>query len=174
LRGSKLSLYEGGIREPLIAWWPGRVPAGRVDTNSVLSAIDFHPTLARVAGARPAADARPDGEEMSRALFGQEFTREKPLFWEYGRNTNSFAYPGNLQNRSPNVAMREGNWKLLVNADGSGAELFDLARDPNETRNISATRTEVAERLVAAALGWRRSLPPAPEGRGLETGSGGK
>src|SRR6185503_17956078 len=83
LRGSKLSLYEGGIREPLIAWWPGHVPAGRVDTNSVLSAVDFFPTLVRLARANPPANAKPDGVDASAALLGQTVMRTKPLFWEY-------------------------------------------------------------------------------------------
>src|SRR6185436_16228768 len=87
LRGSKLSLYEGGIREPLIAWWPGRVPAGRVDTNSVLGAVDFFPTLVRIAGAGMPPGISWDGEDASAALFGQAIRRARPLFWEYGRNT---------------------------------------------------------------------------------------
>ena len=66
LRGSKLSLYEGGIREPLIAWWPGRVPAGRVDTNSVLNAVDFFPTLVRLARGKMPQDTQPDGETRAR------------------------------------------------------------------------------------------------------------
>jgi arylsulfatase A-like enzyme len=162
LRGSKLSLYEGGIREPLIASWPGRVPAGRVDTNSVLSATDFFPTLARVAGAKMPSDAQSDGEDIGAALFGQDFVRTKSLFWEYGRNTNSFGYPGIARNRSPNVAVRDRQWKLLVNADGSGAELYDLSRDQNEAQDVLTTQQEVAERLKRAALDWRKSLPPAP------------
>ena len=157
LRGSKLSLYEGGVREPLIAWWPGRVPAGRV--NSVLSTVDFFPTLVRLAGARMPADAQPDGEDVTDALFGKNITRSKPLFWDYGRNTNSFAYPGVAKNRSPNVAVRDGNWKLLVNADGTGAELYDVARDPKETHNVISDHRDIADHLTRTALNWRKSLP---------------
>jgi len=157
LRGSKLSLYEGGVREPLIAWWPGRVPAGRVDTNSVLCAIDLFPMLARIGAAKPSVQL--DGEELSLAFFGEAVARAKPLFWEYGRNTNSFGYPGIARNRSPNVAVREGNWKLLVNADGTGAELYDLARDANETDDLSTVQRDVTTRLTRAALEWRKSLP---------------
>ena len=159
LRGSKLSLYEGGIRVPLIAWWPGRVPAGRVDSNSVVNAVDFFPTLVRLAGATLSADMRPDGEESSAALFGQTRARGRPLFWEYGRNTNSFAYPRIAQDRSPNVAVRDGHWKLLVNADGTGAELYDVVRDPNEMRDLATSEAAVTSRLTRAALQWRESLP---------------
>jgi arylsulfatase A-like enzyme len=91
-------------------------------------------------------------------LFGVTIKRSKPLFWEYGRNTNSFSYPGIARNRSPTVAVRDGNWKLLVNVDGTGAELYDLGRDPEETRNIASDHGEVADRLKRAALDWRKSL----------------
>jgi arylsulfatase A-like enzyme len=123
--------------------------------------VDLFPSLCRVAGASIPADiaARFDGEDLSAALTGGSPLRTKPLFWEYGRNSNSFNYPPVLQDRSPNVAVREGNWKLLVNADGSGAELYDLAVDPNESTNVIASQTAVASRLREAALSWRKPLP---------------
>ena len=85
-------------------------------------------------------------------------TRTRPLFGEYGRNTNSFAFPVGA-NRSPNVAMREGNWKLLANAVGTGAELYDLATDPNETKNLAAEKSELTASLSKTAVTWRKSLP---------------
>jgi arylsulfatase A-like enzyme len=159
LRGSKLSLYEGGIREPFIAWWPGRIRANALDTNSVLNAVDLFPTLAALAGVETTERLAGDGEDISSALFGKSFARTKPMFWEYGRNTNSFGFPRITRDRSPNVTMRDGNWKLLLNADGTGAELYDVVRDPNETRDVSAEQREVAERMKSAALKWRKSLP---------------
>jgi arylsulfatase A-like enzyme len=160
LRGSKLSLYEGGIRLPFIARWPGRVPAGRVDGTTVLAAVDLLPTFCALAGAELPKDARPDGEDRSTALLGNPATaRARPLFWEYGRNEQFFRYPDTKADRSPNVAIREGDWKLLVNADGTGAELYDLAADPREARNLAAERPTVADRLKGAAVAWRKSLP---------------
>jgi len=159
LRASKLSLYEGGIRVPFIAWWPGRIPARSVNETSVLAAVDFFPTLCSLAGVKPPSVSAFDGEDMSAALLGRNFTRTKPLFWEYGRNTNSFAYPKEIYDRSPNVAVREGRWKLLVNANGSGAELYDVVADRNETRNLIAERSAVSERLKRMALEWRRAMP---------------
>lgn len=158
LRGSKLSLYEGGLRLPFIARWPDHVPAARVNDTTVLNAVDVLPTLASIAGVKLPAGHSSDGEDFSSTLLGQSAVRTKPLFWEYGRNSKSFVYP-TAADRSPNVAMREGNWKLLVNADGSGPELYDLAADPNETQNLAAEKPEVAGRMTAAALGWRKSLP---------------
>ena len=158
LRGSKLSLYEGGIRVPCIVWQPGGVPAGRVDEASVFTAWDLFPTLCAQAGAALPKGYVSNGEDFSKALRGQSVTRTQPLFWEYGRNNTSFKYPEGT-NRSPNLAMRDGNWKLLVNADGTGAQLYDLASDPNETKNLAAEKSEVANRLSNAAVAWRKSFP---------------
>lgn len=158
LRGSKLSLYEGGIRLPFIAHWPGHVPAARVDDSTVLHAVDVLPTLVAMAGAKLPEGYAGDGEDLSAALLGRSMVRTKPLFWEYGRNETAFKFPA-APDRSPNVAVREANWKLLVNADGTGAELYDVVGDANEKRNLATEKPDVARRLTAAALAWRRALP---------------
>ncbi len=158
LRGSKLSLYDGGIRLPFIARWPGKIPAAMVDDSTVLHAVDMLPTLCAIAAAKPTPG---DGEDLSAALLGTPTVRTKPLFWEYGRNATSFKYPA-APDRSPNVAMRDGKWKLLVNADGSGAELYDLPADPKETTNLAAGQPETAAKMKAAALEWRNALPKPP------------
>ena len=157
LRGSKLSLYEGGIRLPFIARWPGKVPAGRVDETTVLAAVDLLPTLCAVTGAK--SDASSDGEDLSAALFGTATPRTKPLLWEYGRNADSFKFPEDARHRSPNVAIRDGKWKLLANADGSNVELYDIIADPNETKSLASDEPDIASRLREALLNWRRSLP---------------
>ena len=158
-RGSKLSLYEGGIRVPLIAWGPELVPAGRTNEATVLSGVDLFPTICKLCGAALPDDYKSDGEDLSAALLGKAPQRQKPLFWEYGRNEKFFRYPQKPRDRSANVAVRDGKWKLLVNRDGSGAELYDVTRDPNESKNVIAEHPDVAERLTSAALAWRESLP---------------
>ncbi len=157
LRGSKLSLYDGGIRLPLIARWPGRIPAGRVDDSTVLSAVDMLPTLAALVHARLPDEFR-DGEDLSAALLGKPAMRSKPLFWEYGRNETGFKFPA-APDRSPNVAILDGSWKLLINADGTRKELYELNSDPKERTNLVARQADVARRLSAQALDWRKSLP---------------
>ena len=161
LRGSKTSLYEGGIRVPFLVRWPGQVPSGQVDDQTVLSAVDLLPTLCEIAHAKLPASLQADGEDMSRSFLGAPQLRRKPLFWEYGRNADYFHYP-RAPNRSPNLAIREGKWKLLIQADGSGAELYDLAEDGRETRNIAQEHPQVVDRLSDAVLGWRKSLPAPP------------
>jgi arylsulfatase A-like enzyme len=161
LRGSKMSLYEGGTREPLLVWWPGHAPAGRLNARTVFMAVDLLPTLCAIGGATiPAALAGElDGEDLSAALTGGSPVRQRTILWEYGRNTNAFAFPKETRNRSPNVAVRQGDWKLLINADGSGAELYDLATDPTEEKNLAAVKPDVVRRLSRLALDWRKALP---------------
>jgi arylsulfatase A-like enzyme len=158
LRGSKLSLYEGGVRVPLIAWGPGFVPAGRINEKTVLAAVDLLPTCCALAGAKLPADYAGDGEDLSVALRGESPQRSQLVFWEYGRNPDSFAYPKGAD-RSPNVAVLERDWKLLVNADGAGAELYNVAADPREANDLASQMPDLAERLSRAALAWRKSLP---------------
>jgi arylsulfatase A-like enzyme len=161
LRGSKLSLYDGGIRLPFIARWPGKIPANRVDETTTLAAVDMLPTLTAIGGGKLPAGYRSDGQDMSAALLGKSVARAKPLFWEYGRNNNAYAYP-KARDRSPNVAMLEGKWKLVLNTDGGSAELYDLAADPKEAANMAADKPEVTARMKAAALAWRKAMPEAP------------
>jgi arylsulfatase A-like enzyme len=161
LRGSKLSLYERGIREPFLVWWPGDAPANRTNEETIFTAVDLLPTPCRVAGVSIPGDlaARLDGEDLSAALTGGSPRRTEPLFWEYGRNDDAFSYPKEPRDRSPNVAVRDGDWKLLIRADGSGAELYDLRSDPREEKDVAAHMPEVTRRLSEGAIRWRRALP---------------
>jgi arylsulfatase A-like enzyme len=160
LRGCKLSLYEGGIRLPFIVRWPGVTPAGATDETTVIGAVDMLPTLCRIAGAEAPKGVVLDGIDRSVALKGKrQAERGRPLMWEYGRNEKFFGYPKQPSDRSPQLAIRDGNWKLLVNADGEGAELYDLSAGADETHNVIGEHADVAARLTKAVLDWRRSLP---------------
>ncbi|MFO0799568.1 MAG: sulfatase-like hydrolase/transferase [Gemmataceae bacterium] len=146
-RAAKHSLHEGGVREPLIARWPGRVPAGRTDTTSVLAGVDWLPTLCALTGTRPPA-AGLDGEDVSAALLGAARPRAKDLFWKASA-------PGDTP------AMRRGNWKLHqpVRAKAGPVELYDLARDPGEAENVAARHPQVVADLGAALRRWNDALP---------------
>jgi arylsulfatase A-like enzyme len=161
LRGAKDSLYEGGTREPLIVRWPGHVPAGRVDNSTVICGVDMLPMFCHLGSADLPMGQKLDGEDMSKAFFGHYVTREKPIFWEYGRNeTEAFGYPKETPlQRSPNVAVRDGKWKLLINADGTDAQLYDIDKDQDETTNLADKYPRITNRLKQAALKWRRSVP---------------
>ena len=161
-RGSKLSLYEGGIRMPFIVRWPGRVPGGRVDKQSILSATDLLPTLCVIAGATM-PDTHPlDGIDASAIWRGTPSTKRPPLLWEYGRNDAFFKYPAPPRDRSPTLALRRGDWKFLLNADGARAELYNLAVDPAENTNVAAAQPALAREFTELALAWRNSWPKPP------------
>ena len=157
LRGSKMSLYEGGVRMPCVVRWPGHTAAGRADEQTVWSAVDLFPSLCSVAGVPMPKEIAFDGEDISAAWNGRTVERAKPLFWEYGRNDKAFNYPKG-RDRSPNLAVREGKWKLLINADGSGAQLYDLTADQNEEHDLAAVNPDVTKRLSVRVLSWRKSF----------------
>jgi arylsulfatase A-like enzyme len=167
LRGMKWSLYEGGIRTPLIARYPGRIPAGLVNETTVLGAVDLFPTVCQLCRVSPPRAVSFDGEDLSSAFLGKKPTRRNPLLWEYGRKptpagskgSGPFPYPREPGAKSPNIAIREGKWKLLVNADGSSPELYDLSSDPNESTNVKDRYEAETRRLTRRALQWRKSLP---------------
>ena len=157
LRGRKWSLYEGGIRTPLIARWDGHIPAGKVDTTTVIGTVDLFPTccsLARV----PAPKVDFDGEDMAKAFLGKALTRRKDLFWDYGR-TPAMQRPGLPQDQSPNLALLSNSWKLLQNDDGSRLELYDFRQSGNEQDNVAGRHPAEARRLSEKLLSWRKNLP---------------
>ena len=83
LKGRKRSLYEGGVRVPFFVRWPGRVPAGRKNETTVITAVDLLPTFCAAAGIQLPGDYQPDGENMLAALLGQDVSRTRPIFWEW-------------------------------------------------------------------------------------------
>ena len=154
-RGRKRSLYEGGVRLPFIARWKGTIPAGVVDRKSVISAVDVLPTCCKLAGVVP-ADC--DGEDVGSALLGKSaHVRRKPLFWEW-----RFDGEGQCLNRSPMLAIRDGDWKLLFNPDGSRSELYNIPRQPMELHSCAEKYKDIVERLTATALAWQKTLPVGP------------
>ena len=157
LRGRKRSLYEGGVRVPFLVRWPGHVPAGRVDDDSVVTGVDLLPTFCALAGAEIPADHKLDGEDRSGVLLGRPSPRRKPIFWEW-----RFRIFGHVSNMSPMLAVRDGKWKLLMNPDRSRAELYDIRADPREMNNLAEKHPEVVERLAKLVLDWQKTLPPGP------------
>ncbi|MFN7141147.1 MAG: sulfatase [Limisphaerales bacterium] len=159
MRGRKGSLYEGGIRMPFIVRWPVGTPANEVNTTTLLNAVDLFPTLCKVAGASMPKEHKLDGEDLSRALHGKKVQRKKPMFWEFNHPGARNRTPQSDRNRSPSLAIRDGDWKLLINADGTGAELYNLKTDRNEQTNLADQHPKVAKRLSATVLEWKASLP---------------
>jgi arylsulfatase A-like enzyme len=174
LRAGKGTTFEGGVRVPCIARWPGTVPAGR-DNASVWSALDFLPTFASLAGAKLAPGVLLDGEDASLLLSGKASTRETRTVFDY--------FGVQLQ------AVREGSWKLFVPisempktrvpslwfAHQPGLferqhrlwpkpTLYHLADDPGETTDVAAAHPEVVANLLQKARAFdeqfQTQIPP--------------
>jgi len=153
-RGRKRSLYEGGVRVPFIVRWPAKIPAGRIDDTSVVSGVDFFPTLCRLSGVPFPAGHVSDGEDVGDILLGKSRARTTPLMWEW-----RFNIMGHVWNRSPQLAMRDGDWTLLMNTDRSRTELYEIRRDPMQTDNVAVQHPEIVARLSEKLLAWNQEMP---------------
>lgn len=155
LRARKRSMYEGGIRTFGLVRWPGHVAAGRVDDTSVISGVDWLPTICKLAGVTVPDSIQADGEDVSDIWLGQPRARRKPLYWEWLFRVWGDEYT------PPMLAIRDGPWKLLANHDGGHAELFNIPVDVAEKHDVAAAHPDVVQNLSAKALAWQRSLPPS-------------
>ncbi len=144
LRGQKGDVFEGGIRVPFLVSWPARIPAGRTYSQPIIS-LDILPTALAAAGTtRDAKLAALDGVDLLPFLTGKNTAAPHArLFW---RMDGGEAF-----------AVREGNWKWL-HTYHNAPQLYDLATDLGETRDLAAARPEIAARLAAAAAAWNRGL----------------
>ena len=160
-RGSKTTLYEGGTRSPLIVWGPGLIEkskAGSHDESSVFAAFDLAPSLLSIAKIESQTVAF-DGENIAPALIGQNTaSRTAPLFWR--RPPDRKTASEKLPERLPDLAMREGDWKLLCEYDGTKPQLYDLAKDRGESINMADQYPEVVLRMTQRLLAWHQSMPP--------------
>lgn len=142
LRGRKGHTFEGGMREPALAWWPGKIPKG-TETDVVLTTMDLLPTFAKLAGAEVPQDRLIDGQDIWPVLAGEttdDFVRE-PFFY----------YSGNqLQ------AVRYGNWKY--HRRGEQSLLYNLKEDIGEAQNVIDEYPEIAGELIGYFEAFQREL----------------
>lgn len=144
LRGFKRDLYEGGIRVPLIARWPGMIQPGTV-TDHPCAFWDFLPTACELAGATPIEGT--DGISFVGALIGRRQEAHDYLYWRY-------------QTKS---AVRQGKWKAVRLKESAPVELYDLDSDIGETEDIAAGHPDIVRRMEAIMK--RAYSPPARAGR---------
>ena len=163
LKGSKGQLYEGGIRSPLIVWGPGLVAKDAVGTRnkkSVIAAIDLVPSLEALAGVKPPV-APCDGQDLLGVLLGRSnASRNGPLFFSRPPHRKNYDHYQNM----PDLAVREGHWKLLCNYDGSDAQLYDMQSDRAESNNLAAAKPALAAELKAKLLAWYQAMPITKSG----------
>ncbi|NBS04465.1 MAG: N-acetylgalactosamine-6-sulfatase [Verrucomicrobia bacterium] len=159
LRGNKSQLYEGGIRSSLVVWAPGlmeKAKVGTLDAASVFAAMDLAPSLAHLAGTKSPVGL--DGANLSSTLLGRApASHPGPIFWR--RPPEKKTWLPALPDLQSDLAIRDGNWKLLCEYDGTKPFLYDLIRDAGETHNLASNEPAVAQRLTAAVLAWHQSLP---------------
>ena len=140
LRGTKGTMFEGGIRVPFMVQWPRRLKAGQVYEHPVI-ALDILPTAAAAAGADLPRDRKIDGVNLLPYLAGE---KKRPphdsLYWRAGQNH----------------AVRKGNWKLVSNNGETG--LFDLSSDVGESRDLSQERTDVLKEMQEAFEQWNSQM----------------
>lgn len=151
LRGTKGTTWEGGQRVPCLVRWPGKVPADRV-MDELVTSMDFMPTLAKFAGTMPPQDRTIDGKDITALLLGSEdpcSTHE--CFWYYRGDRLE--------------AVRKGKWKLHFYKSGPYdepervmEELYDLASDVAESRNVYDRHPDVVAELTELAEATRREL----------------
>jgi arylsulfatase A-like enzyme len=155
-RGGKTSMYEGGIRIPFLARWPGKFPAG-VTSNLPVYFPDFLPTAAAIAGIPPEVPQQLDGVSLLPELTGaQKLSRERQMYWEWNRD-HFDEYVVYMQ------ACRHGNWKLVRNKPEDPWELYDLAADVAESSNLAAAQPERVRQMEAWIAANRVDPPPQIE-----------
>lgn len=146
LRGSKGSMWEGGLRVPFIAWWPGMLPAGKV-TDELLTALELLPTISAATGAALPEGVKLDGFDMLPVLRGVAKSSRKEMYWQ----------------RRADKAVRFENWKWVESAKGGG--LFDLSADVGEKQDLSKEKPDIAAMMKSRFDAWRKEMD-ASEPRG--------
>jgi arylsulfatase A-like enzyme len=155
LRAGKSTLYEGGIREPLVVRWPGVIPPGTV-CDVPVATVHFYPTLLEAAGIRPDPGQKLDGVSILPLFKDPTASLDRDtLYWHYPLEKPHF-----LGGRSAG-AIRRGDWKLIEFYDTGEVELYNLADDVGERHDLSAARPEIVERLLAELAAWRKDVGAA-------------
>ena len=162
LRGSKGTNYEGGVRVPFMARWPGQIPAGMV-SSEIVANLDVMPTFAKLAGAQAPDDRVIDGRDVWQVLSEEGAEGPRKSFYYYAGGMRYRAEDGPPKNDPTLEAVRSGKWKLFVEPVGQDREiepreLYNLLEDPSERVDMAAREPEVVERLRKMADNFNDNL----------------
>ena len=146
LKGSKGTMWEGGLRVPFLIRWPGKVPGGKV-SDEFLTSLEIVPTVLAATGAGSPASIKFDGFDMLPIVGGQKPSPRTEMFWQ----------------RRNDKAARVGQWKWVDSAKGKG--VFDLSSDIGETKDLTREKPEIAKMLRERFEAWQKEMD-ASEPRG--------
>jgi arylsulfatase A-like enzyme len=149
LREGKGHVYEGGVRVPWIVRWPGVVKAGSVCEEPVCS-IDLFPTVLELAGAKPPEGQKADGVSLLPLLKQTGKPERRALYWHFPHYSNQGGVPAG--------AVRDGKLKLVEFYEDGRLELYDVAADPGETKDLSSEMPDEAARLARMLAEWRKAV----------------
>ena len=149
LRAGKGWLYEGGIREPMIVWWPGVVKAGSVCREPVIS-TDFYPTMLEMAGLDPVPEQHMDGKSLVPLLHGGNSLNREAIYWHFPHYHGS----GNR----PSGAVRTGDYKLVKWFEDGRVELYNIREDIGEKNDLADAMPRKATELRDMLHTWRREV----------------
>ena len=160
LKGYKGHLYEGGIRSSLIVWGPEFIAEdakGTRNSQSYFSAIDLKPSILEFTGVDSPENELIDGEDLLQTMLGKKKdSRTSPIYW--GRPPDRKSYK-DFDKPLPDLAMRDGDFKLLCDFDGKRPELYNLIKDPGEHNNIADQYPEKVEHMVRKVTAWYHKMP---------------
>ena len=161
-KGYKASLFEGGIGVPFLVRWPGKTPAGGVDRETMLSAVDLLPTFCEIAAASLPEGYIADGVSQVAALQGRPNTRRSsPLFW---RTQANWPPAKSRPEHWASFVVMHDRWKLLASGNRGHLELYDLVADPLEAVDQAAAFPQVVRQLLEQLDAWEKTLPASPAG----------
>jgi arylsulfatase B len=168
LRGQKQAVFEGGVRVPATAWWPGHIKPGKTSFDAPMCVIDIYPTLQHIAGIKDKNRNPIDGKDLSAIWEGNKTTLKRDLFMYWGQNKGK-----------ERLAMWRGDWKLVYNGpsllkasarDRKHLYLFKLRNDPDEKKNLESSYPDKVKSMLARLQEFRRlrpknGIPPYGVGR---------
>lgn len=155
LKGKKRSLFAGGVRIPFIARWPETIPSGVVNKTTELSTVDLLPTFLNLAHTDLPDGYQSDGVNITNALKGKAFKREKAIYWNW-------LYSSNRPGFWPSSAIQEDHWKLLTNKKLGKTELYNISSDWAEQKDVSAEHPEKVRDLMKKLETFEKTLPKSP------------
>lgn len=147
LRAEKGTVYEGGIREPLIVKWPAKIKKGVV-SEALVTSVDFYPTLLEIAGAEKPKGQILDGKSLLPEFLENTFDTERAIFWHYP------VYHHDV----PAGAVRKGDWKLIENQVTGKVRLYNLRADISESMDLAELYPEKTKELKTLLKNWQKEV----------------